>query len=259
MTEPVPFDPGPRPELAWLPLAMLSIDQSYQRTIDGRISQKSIGQIADNFRWSCFGVVMVAAKGDGWVIIDGQHRVEAARRCKLATVPCIIVPAGTAQEQAKIFLATNETRVRVNVYALHHARLAAGDEDARAIDDLARKAGIDIPRWPIPRSHIKAGQTLAIQTIKRAASDRHGTKAVLLVGQHWRTKPNGIPATVINGAWNALIEEVPEAGVIRWLERHVDVTSLNVADITAAMRRAANYVPPRVADGTDPRRLMGAR
>lgn len=261
------IDPGPRPELAWLPVAMLSVDPSYQRTIDGRISQAAIGRIAAAFRWACFGVVMVAATeggGDGWVIIDGQHRVEAARRCKLSTVPCIIVPAGTAAEQAQIFLATNRLRVTVNPYAMHHAQLAAGEHHALDTQALATRAGIDIPRYPIQRDRLKPGQTLALGTIKSAVLSRDGTKAVMLVGEMWAAKEGGIPAAVIRAVWLALEEGIPAENVRGWLDRNRlapmvgQISGARIGEFVSAMRRALP-ARPHVVGGVDPKRLMGSR
>lgn len=264
---PLPIDPGPRPELAWLPVAMLSVDSAYQRTIDGRVSQAAIGRIAAGFRWACFGVVMVAAAdggGDGWVIIDGQHRVEAARRCKLSTVPCIIVPASSRGEQAQIFLATNRLRVTVNPYAMHHAQIAAGEQTALDTQALADKAGIEIPRYPIPRDRLGAGQTMALGTIKAAAMHPDGTRAVLLVGEAWKTKDGGIPAGVIRAAWLALEEGIAIENVRGWLDRNrlvpmVGVISgARIGEFVSAMRRAMSS-GPRVVSGIDPKRLMGSR
>ncbi|MEA2754735.1 MAG: hypothetical protein QOJ54_1024 [Aliidongia sp.] len=264
--QPTVCDPGPRPELAWLPVAMLSIDPGYQRTIEGRVSQAAIAKIARNFQWSCFGVAMVAQQrygGDGWAIIDGQHRVEAARRVGLKTVPCIVVVADDPRHQAAIFLATNETRVKVNPYAIHHAKLAAGDEAACATSQLAHQAGIEIPRFPIQRNHLAPGQTLALATITQATEDRHGTKAVMLVGAAWANKPGGISALVIRATWEALKQGVPEDAVRRWLERQDEMgagklTSHNIGEIVLRMRRSASLGCHAVA-GIDRARLMAGR
>jgi hypothetical protein len=263
---PANVDPGPRPELAWLPVAMLSVDPAYQRTIEGRVSQAAIGRIVAEFRWSCFGVVMVAAVdggGDGWVIIDGQHRVEAARRCKLSTVPCIIVPASTRDEQAKIFLATNRLRVTVNAYAMHHAQLAAGEQIALDTQALADSAGISIPRYPIPRDRLTPGQTLALAMIKSATLNAFGTRAVRLVGAAWMGKPGGIPAGVIRAVWLALEERIPEFQIRAWLDRNQaadtagPISAARIGEFVASMRRAPAMA--RVSSLNDPARLMGAR
>ena len=98
MTEPA-HDPGPLPELAWLSVAKCSVDASYQRTFESRTSQALVSRIAENFRWSAFQAVLAAKRGAGWVIIDGQHRVEAARRAGIEHVPAVIVRAGSIAEE----------------------------------------------------------------------------------------------------------------------------------------------------------------
>lgn len=92
----VPFDPGPRPELTWLPVGRLDIDPAYQRAIDTRRSQRLIGKIAANFRWAAFQAILAGPSGpERWLIIDGQHRVAAAaRRYGLAATTAAIAALG---------------------------------------------------------------------------------------------------------------------------------------------------------------------
>ncbi|MDB5358888.1 MAG: hypothetical protein JWO51_185 [Rhodospirillales bacterium] len=261
------FDPGPRPELAWLPVACLQVDPTYQRTIEGRISQAAIHRIAAKFKWNRFGVAMVVEANDGiWMIIDGQHRVEAARLKGIKMVPCVVMPPMSVEEQASIFLDTNEKRVRVNAYAIHHARLAAADPVAVETNELCLRAGIEIPRYPIPKERLGAGQTLAIGTIVKACGDRNGTRAVVMVGKAYAAQPGGISAALFRAAWIALDEQVPVDNIQRFLDRREPVASAGggtfstaaVRDIVAKMARAADHRPNVVA-GLDPKRLMGSR
>jgi hypothetical protein len=118
-------DFGPRPAYADLPVRDLAVDSSYQRSIEARRNQAAIERICENFRWSLFGIVTVTKGLTGYLIIDGQHRTEAARRLKLASVPCLIVPPLSRQDQALAFVAANRDRVSVTPFAIHHAMVAA--------------------------------------------------------------------------------------------------------------------------------------
>ena len=40
-----PKDFGPRPELAWLPVKMLSVDPAYQRTLNSRAGRQAVFRI----------------------------------------------------------------------------------------------------------------------------------------------------------------------------------------------------------------------
>lgn len=166
-------DPGKKPELAWLPIGKLSVDPKYQRDTGSRRSQHLIAKIAGDFRWSRFGIVLAVkqgdpAKGGGWHVIDGQHRVEAARqRGDIGHVPAVVLPHATIAAAAADFVAINRDRVAVTPYHIHYAQLAAGDPEALAMDRVCRQAGIEICRYPVPASNMKPGQTLAVASIAR--------------------------------------------------------------------------------------------
>lgn len=172
---------GPRPTYADLPVAELAVDSSYQRSIEARRNQLAIERICENFRWSLFGIVTVTKGLTGYLIIDGQHRTEAARRLKLNMVPCLIVPPLSKKDQALAFVAANRDRVAVTQFAIHHALAAAGDPKATALQTMCEAAGIEIPRYPIPSSGMKPGQTLAIGALGGLLDTLGHDRAVILL------------------------------------------------------------------------------
>lgn len=161
-------DLGKKPDLAWLPVGSLSVDPKYQRDTGTRRSRRLIEKIADDFRWSRFGVVLAVKHGRGWHVIDGQHRVEACRmRGDIPRVPAVVLPHATVQAAAADFVAINRDRVNVTPLHIHHAQLAAGDPAAEAIDRACRAARVEICRYPVPANKMAPGQTLAVATIAR--------------------------------------------------------------------------------------------
>lgn len=161
------MSPGPEPSLAWIEVKRCAVDPRYQRTLESRRSQEIIDRIASDFRWSCFQAVLATMDGKGgFLLLDGQHRVEAARRCGIAKVPAVVVDAGSIAEQAAAFVRANLDRVAVNTFALHHAKIVAGDATHQEIDRACRAAGVSIPRYPIPADKLEPGQTLALATIR---------------------------------------------------------------------------------------------
>jgi hypothetical protein len=109
-------DPGPKPDLYWLPIDKLDVDPAYQRTLDTKASQKLIQKIADGFRWISFQAILATPVGQGdnkrWLIIDGQHRVAAARLRTIENVPAIVVAEASQSEQAAAFVGANRTGCR---------------------------------------------------------------------------------------------------------------------------------------------------
>jgi hypothetical protein len=181
MTAPATFDPGKKPELKWLAVSRCHVDQRYQRSLESRRSQALIDRLVERFKWSAFQAVLAVKDGKGgYFVIDGQHRAEAARRLGIKEVPGVLLEAASLEEQARAFVEANQSRVAINAFALFHARLAAGDEDAAELGRLCRKAGISIPRYPIPADKIKPGETLALGTLAAIAKKQPASIAVLI-------------------------------------------------------------------------------
>lgn len=217
------IDPGPLPTLLWLPVDRLTVDHRYQRTLESRRSQKLIDAIAARFRWSAFQAILAAktASGAAWLVIDGQHRVEAAKRCGMSEVPAVVVTAASLAEQAAAFVEANTARISVNAFALHHARLAAGEPEALAVGRLCAAAGISIPRYPIPADKLKPGETLALDTIRqlpRRYGDGVASLALATVAQAWGGRQGAVRAPIIQGV-GRLLSDAPDAERAAMAER----------------------------------------
>jgi hypothetical protein len=172
-------DIGPRPELRWLPIAALIVDRRYQREISTKRGRRAIEKMAAYFHWRRFTPVVVSPRDDGrFAVLDGQHKIEAARRRHLAEVPCYIVETAGLEEEADSFLSINGDRVAITAQQMFHAALAAGQAEASAVLRICTSAGVEIPRYPIPRTSMKPNQTLAIGTI-RLAFREHGAEPVV--------------------------------------------------------------------------------
>lgn len=65
---------GSMPSIEWVHTSELTVDQSYQRSIDNDGSRRLIAGIATNFDWRLCAPLVVSRRTDGSkVIIDGQH------------------------------------------------------------------------------------------------------------------------------------------------------------------------------------------
>lgn len=212
-----PADPmagaGPRPELAWIDVSVLSVDHSYQRTLESERSQRIINRIVCGFRWSAFQAVLVtpAERPGHYLVLDGQHRVEAAKHIGIEDVPAVIVHTESVAEQASAFVRANLDRVTVNAFALHHARVVAGDETALDVERVCSAAGFIIPRYPIQASQLKPGQTLALGSIVlmiRALGVPATAATLKAVSAAWRDKPGYLRASLFR-ALTMIIQGTP--------------------------------------------------
>lgn len=154
---------GPAPQLQWVEIGHLVIDDAYQRVIS-LAGRKQVRAIAQRFRWTHFAPVIVApVEGGRFAIIDGQHRTTAARLRGMKSVPCMVVQAdGT--EQARAFSAVNMQQTAVRPPAVHKARLAAGDATALRLTEICSAAGVRIVD-NTPASRMKRGDTVAVMVL----------------------------------------------------------------------------------------------
>lgn len=155
---------GARPELAWVPIASIRIDENYQR----ELKEKRVSQILHGFTWSHFQPVMLARQADGtFTCFDGQHRVEAARRHPaINEVPAAIVDLDEAHQEAGAFLGVNVNRTTVTTVEKYHAGIEAGDEDMMGVCAVLDAAGCEV----IERIGVKpaSNRTTAVTSVQRA-------------------------------------------------------------------------------------------
>lgn len=141
-----------RPELKWIPIAEMFVDDSYQRTPESKASKKNIVSIRDNFAWEYCGALIVCwneEKGK-YAIIDGQHRwIAAGQRGDITDMPCIILQDADIQTQATTFAAINTRRVALNTLAMFHASVGAGVPEAVKAAKVLKDCNIEIPRGPV--------------------------------------------------------------------------------------------------------------
>jgi len=169
---------GHPPKLDWLSISDLVIDPEYQREITPR-GRRNVRVIAAEFDWAMFSPVVVAPAGSSkFAIVDGQHRTTAAKLCGIERVPCYIIDVGRAI-QARAFRAINGNITRMHTLHLHHAMVAAGDDQALRIADVCRKAGVTIVRNPTQSTKLKPGETCTVGEIRKALA-RFGEASTIL-------------------------------------------------------------------------------
>jgi hypothetical protein len=149
-----------QPELVWLRIADLVIDEDYQRPLT-RPSWAQIEKIAAAFTWSHFSPVLVAPVGDRFAIIDGQHRTHAAKMVGLTDVPCMIINLDETG-QARAFAAVNGVVTGVSALHVLRAAIRAGEPWALAADVAVKNAGAKLMTMNKPSSEKKPGEVYCV-------------------------------------------------------------------------------------------------
>lgn len=184
---------GTMPSIEWVHVTELTVDSSYQRSIDNDGSRRLIASIAANFDWRLCAPLVVSRRPDGSrVIIDGQHRWAAAvRRGDLLQLPCCLFTYGSPEDEARMFIVANRARKAMNRMDDFHAALAAGDEDALDIRRLVSEAGLAIARSTSSTAW-KPGDvtfTSSIATALRRHGDAVVSAALTCMAEAYKDEP----------------------------------------------------------------------
>jgi hypothetical protein len=132
-----------KPEPADVPTGSLNIDTTYQALAPR--NPRLIRDIGKNFDLAVFGRLRVVRRENGALyIVDGRHRWEGSQIAGRMLLPCDIYNVHDRKREIEIFLACN-TRIRkVPQGMLFMAEVAAGDQEAVALNKLVQQAGLAI-------------------------------------------------------------------------------------------------------------------
>lgn len=119
----------------------LLVDYDYQR----ESTETKIKDIARNWSWVGCGAICVARRGSVFYVIDGQHRVAAAkRRSDINELPCVVFDVSSKKQEAVGFLLANANRKPVTAIGKYKAQIVSGDSTAIFVSSLLSSLGIDI-------------------------------------------------------------------------------------------------------------------
>lgn len=173
---------GRMPTLQFVLPGELAVDESYQRSVDNDESRALIRRIAAGWNWDLCQPLVVARRGrvaggePGLFVIDGQHRLLAARlRGDIPQLPAVIVEYSSAAEEAANFVSLNQQRRPLNRLDVFRAALASGDELACGINAAIADAGLTVAKHTNGTAW-KVGQIGNIGGIE-AAWKVHGERA----------------------------------------------------------------------------------
>ena len=137
---------GSFPALQYLLPQQLKIDDTYQRSINTAESQTLIRRIAQHWNWDLCQPLVVSRRDNGDLyVIDGQHRLEAARlRGDIAQLPAVVVGYASAADEAASFVHLNQQRRALTALQVFHAAVASEDSEAVAIVAAIKDAGLTL-------------------------------------------------------------------------------------------------------------------
>ena len=109
---------------------------------DSLIREK-VRELTQDWSWIACGALVVALRDQCYYVIDGQHRLMAAkRRSDIAEMPCVVFQLDGIQEEAKGFVSVNCSRRPVSVQNRHKAMVVSGDKIAQMVQQQLDKLGL---------------------------------------------------------------------------------------------------------------------
>lgn len=142
---------GEVPEIRWAKCSDLLVDHAYQRMAEEPESRRLINHIAANWDWRLCAPLTVSDRSPpepGLYVIDGQHRLAAARlRGDIGQIPCIISKFEGIEDEARLFVALNSARRQVGEVEKFHARVASKDHYALATKRVIEGSGLRVSRY----------------------------------------------------------------------------------------------------------------
>lgn len=159
---------GSPPTPAFCLVDHLLVDDTYQRSIEGGASQKLIVKIAENWDWRLCLPLLVSKRDGKMFVIDGQHRLEAARlRGDIRDIPVVVFDFNDPKAEAELFVQANRSRRNMGTLDDFHAAVVAGDAKAIAINEVVTEAGLVVGRNPAWQ-YWKPGEVVFVSAIQRA-------------------------------------------------------------------------------------------
>lgn len=211
---------GEPPSIEWLALDCLMVDESYQRSMETPLAERLIGQMASRWDWRlCAPLTVSKREGGGLYVIDGQHRLAAARlRNDIPELPCVVSRFASVQEEARCFVDANTLVRKATPLDKFHARVVAGDDEAMEIKRVAESAGLTIGRSPYK---INAGEIDCVVILARLKK-QYGIKvlsaALVNVAEAWPNERIGTQNEVLPGLCLLFHSPPPNFDPDRFLE-----------------------------------------
>lgn len=117
---------------------VLFVDDEYQRNAN----ELKVKALAGEWSWVACGTLIVAERDSRLYVVDGQHRLLAARRrSDIKEVPCIIFSTNDVRQEAFGFLRANTNRKPITSVEKFKALIMTGDPHAILVNELISQAG----------------------------------------------------------------------------------------------------------------------
>ena len=177
----------------WVPVGSMFV-APYGRPV----SQAKINNLLRaGFDLEKVGVILVSLRDDGrYAILDGNHRVQAARQVGITAMPCRVFLDKTYREEAELYnaFATVNKQTALDRF---RARLEAGELAATEIDGMLRRHGMRVAIHGPGVGAVAA--VFQLDTVYTHHGPRFLAEVVDLIYDAWDTSARGWTSKTLAG------------------------------------------------------------
>jgi len=122
------------------------ITDEYQRMSENN-SPRRIRKMINNFNSDLLSTITVSLRNGKYYVVDGQHRVLAARSVGLKALRAEVHNNLTKEDEAALFVMLNSSSTKVNKIQIYNAHVIAKDPTTLRIKFIAASNGLKIGSW----------------------------------------------------------------------------------------------------------------
>lgn len=213
---------------------------AYQRDL----KEPWVRQIVEKFNESLFEPIHVALREDNnYYVVDGQHRLEAARRRGMKTIPVILHLDMQEPGEAQLFVDLQDRRLALTQVARFHASVKAGDPACLRLVESLAYAGFEIApytgaadnKFPCPSALLRVQRLFGKHTLQQS---------LRVVRVAWAGKKDSLKAMIVQGI-ALYLREHGEVDVDKLAQRLGVLRPGDVILRAAVIRNSMNCSPQR--------------
>lgn len=144
-----------------LPTDKLIVDETYQRSLN----RERVERIAADFNPRQFGYLKVSRRDGKYYVIDGQHRLAAAKLLGFTALPCNVYEGLDQRTEAEDFRSQQDNASRIHTRDRFRSAVVADDEESVRIAKIVREYGFTINGLGSEANH--AGCISSVATLQR--------------------------------------------------------------------------------------------
>lgn len=194
--------------------AVLSFDPQVNRDVD----LAWVADLARRYDRANVGTLVVSARANGqYIVIDGQHRVLAARDALQGDTEfhCDLRYGLTVADEAALFLELNKRR-QVSPVDRFRKSVVAGHEPETSIDAVLNSLGIGMTRHVGPRT---VGGPRAVTSLQRKGGDALLALTISTALEAWPNDADGLCEEILRGLGEVLHRHRDEIDVRTFARR----------------------------------------